>query len=65
MNRRQRIKRFKQEILKYGYPDKKVKLYCSECESKLSFKDEYHKRYLLCNESCFMRSVGFSWSDFL
>lgn len=23
MNRRQRIKRFKQEILKYGYPDKK------------------------------------------
>lgn len=65
MNRRQGIKRFKQEILNDGYPDKKVKLYCSECGSTLSFKNEYHKRYLLCNKSCFMRSVGVGWHDFL
>lgn len=65
MNKRQKNKQFKKHLIKNGYPDKKVKLYCSECGNRLSFKNEYHKRHLLCNEFCFMHSVGLGWNDFL
>ena len=65
MNKRQKNKQLKKWLIKNGYPDKKVKLYCVECDNRLSLKNEYHKRYMVCNELCYMHSVGFSLSDFL
>lgn len=44
MNKRQKNKQLKKWLIKNGYPDKKVKLYCVECDNRLSLKNEYHKR---------------------
>ena len=65
MNKRQKNKQLKKWLIKNGYSDKKGKLHCLECGNILSFKDEYQKRYLVCNELCYMHSVGLSWRDFL
>jgi len=65
MNRRQKNKQFKNWLIENGYPYKKVILHCSECGKKLSFKNEYHKRHLVCDEFCYMHSLGLGWNDFL
>jgi hypothetical protein len=65
LNKRQKNKQLKKWLIKNGYSDKKGKLHCLECGNRLSFKDEYQKRYLVCNELCYMHSVGLSWRDFL
>lgn len=65
MNRRQKNKHLKKWLIEHGYPDKKVILYCSECEKRLSFKNEYHKRHMVCDKFCYMHSVGLGWDDFL
>lgn len=46
MNKRQKNKQLKKWLIKNGYSDKKVKLHCSECGHRLSFKDEYQKKIL-------------------
>ncbi len=65
MNKRQKNKHLKKWLIEHGYLDKKVILYCSECGKRLSFKNEYHKRYLVCDKFCYMHSVGLGWDDFL
>ncbi|MGT9161866.1 hypothetical protein ACVV50_12080 [Enterococcus faecalis] len=57
MNKRQKNKQLKKWLIKSGYPDKKVKLYCVECDNRLSLKNEYHKKYMVCDEYCYMHSV--------
>lgn len=65
LNKRQKNKQLKNWLIKNGYSDKKGKLHCLECGNILSFKVEYQKRYLVCNELCYMHSVGLSWRDFI
>lgn len=38
---------------------------CENCGKKLDEHNEYHLRFGVCNEDCYMEMVGMSWSDFL
>ncbi|WP_301357546.1 hypothetical protein [Enterococcus spodopteracolus] len=64
MKKRQKNKQFKKQLIKNGYPNKKVELYCSECGNSLSFKNEYHKRYMACNKFCYAHGVGLDGAIF-
>lgn len=64
MNKRQKNKQLKKWLIKNGYSEDGA-VRCVECESRLSFKNEYQKRYLVCSELCYMHSVGISLCDFL
>ena len=65
MNKRQKNKQLKKALIENGCLDKKAKFYCGECEKTLSFKNEFHKKYMACDEYCYAQSLGIGWDDFL
>ena len=38
---------------------------CEYCGVELDETDEYHTTFRTCNEDCYMKMVGLSWSDFI
>ncbi|MFK4363311.1 hypothetical protein ABH963_000065 [Bacillus sp. RC55] len=46
------------------YKFTKVFIWCEECHKTLDVRNDYHARYGTCDEYCYMRTVGMSWSDF-
>jgi hypothetical protein len=66
MNKRQIKKKLKKEneiILAIMDEERK---YCGECGKRLDLENNtYHKRYGMCDSTCYLHNVGMSWSDFL
>ena len=62
MNKRQRKKLLKQELIAI----EKEFSFCQDCGQELDLKNnEYHKKYAMCNSTCYMNFIGMSWSDFI
>ena len=38
---------------------------CDYCGTELDETDEYHTTFRTCDEDCYMKMVGLSWSDFI
>lgn len=38
---------------------------CEYCGTELDETDEYQTTFRTCNEDCYMKMVGLSWSDFI
>jgi len=38
---------------------------CEYCGTELDKTDEYHTTFRTCDEDCYMKMVGLSWSDFI
>lgn len=57
MNKRQKKKHTKKQLIKHGYSED-GNAYCIQCGEKLSLSDDWQMKYGACNQTCYGIAIG-------
>lgn len=58
MNKRQRKKNLKKQLIKNGISDEKEYLRCFMCNEKISLNSKWQMKYKACSRYCYGRYIG-------